>query len=100
MDWEQQARALAALAGLRVGLNRRGEWYAVLDDIEIGDGHILASAVSHGGGSLSSAIMRLWAVVVDELKPNEMLVKHATDKERRRAFRWNGFMWADVVEAE
>jgi hypothetical protein len=43
------------------------------------------------------AIDQHWAKLT-ELEANEYLVINAMSLEKRRAYRWNGFMWKEISE--
>lgn len=96
MNWQQKAHALAALADLSLRCRKAGDWY-VNQDVEIKNGSILEG--SYGNGSTpTAAIHNHWRQLVEELPPDQYLVVRA-HRDERRAVRWNGFMWAEVVES-
>ena len=63
--------------------------------VEIGDGAILHSPPCHCG-TFDEAINEHWREWVEQLKPDEYLVLHATDRKNRKHFRWNGYMWKEL----
>lgn len=72
-------------------------WYVVTPGVEIKDGGVLKSTGAHGMLP-HTAVIETWVQVTTDLKPHQYLVINAADPDRRRAVRWNGFMWADVIE--
>lgn len=94
MDWQQKAAALDALAEISVMIRKPGDWY-VSQRVEIKDGGILRG--DYGNGETpQAAIEDHWRNMVDNIG-SRYLVAHA-GTERRRAVRWNGFMWMDIPE--
>lgn len=103
MDWQQKAEALAGLTELAIcfrekqdRIGRPQSWY-VRQTIDIKDGPCLHGAFGNGH-TPQEAIENHWQRLVDELPADKYLVVRAADK--RRAVRWNGFMWQDVPEPD
>lgn len=103
MDWQQKAEALACLAELAVCFREKQwriggpePWY-IQQSIDIRDGGCLHGAYGNGY-TPQEAIENHWRRLVDELPPDKYLVVRNGDK--RRAVRWNGFMWQDVPELD
>lgn len=96
MDYQQKALALSALgwSEFEVKIRENGEWYASCAG-EIKDGHVLKSMLGNGA-TPEAAINELWTKAT-ALEPGEYIVVRAYS-DKRSAFRWNGFMWAPVVE--
>jgi hypothetical protein len=106
MDWQQKAEALAALTEFNIKFRERQwrigaaePWYVSQRiDVKETGGSVLTG--TYGNGSTpQEAVEDHWQRLVDGLKPTEYLVVRAGDSERR-AVRWNGFMWVDVIEAQ
>lgn len=101
---DQKAAALAGLAELHV-VYREKQWrvrsgskaWYVLQHVEIKDGPMLSGDYGNGW-TPEAAIEDHWRRLVDELPPGKYLVLHAGDPEKRRAVRWNGFMWETITE--
>lgn len=103
MDWQQKAEALSGLTDLAICFREKRDrigghepWY-VLQKIDIKDGSCLHGAYGNGA-TPQEAIEDHWKRLVDELPPDKYLIARWADK--RRAVRWNGFMWQDVPEPE
>lgn len=101
LNFDQKSEALASLAPLEIRYreeeNRIGHsapWY-VNHDVEVKNGSMLTGTYGNGS-SPAEAIEDHWHVLTD-LKAGEYLVINAYG-DRRRAVRWNGYMWADVDE--
>ncbi len=97
MNWEQKLMALKSLDDI-IGLRLRepGDWY-VSTRIEISDSHFLSSPTETCCQTPEDAVLARWECFTN-LKPDERLVIHATRREAREAFRWNGHMWERVAE--
>lgn len=103
MDWQEKAAALAGLTELAVCFREKQwriggpePWY-VQQRIYIKDDCVLRGVYGNGD-TPQEAIEDHWKHLVTELPANQYLVICASDSERRRAVRWNGFMWQDVPE--
>ena len=72
-----------------------GQFDCSLRGIEIKDGSILGG-VGGTGKSFDEAVEACWEELTD-LKPGAYIVRNASG-DKRRAFKWNGFMWDDVYE--
>ena len=92
MDWQQKAAALDALAPIQVMIREPGDWY-INQATEIG-GNGLLHGVYGNGRTPQEAIENHWSLLT-KLEPGFYIVTDATDRERRRHRRWNGFMWQD-----
>lgn len=98
MEVYQKFAAILAL-GPQACLRMRsdGSWYVADDHIEVKQGAMLCSP-SQAGSTPEKAIHECWEQLTD-LKNCEYLVAGG-NREDRKAFKWNGFMWADVKEAK
>ena len=95
MDYQEKAAALNALADIAIKIRAPNDWY-VSQSVEIKDGGVLVG--KYGNGSTpKEAVENHWLELVDKLPPDKYLVIHANG-DNRRAVRWNGYMWADVIE--
>lgn len=99
MDWQHKAAALDALAEFEIKFRKMGDWY-VSQNVEIKDSAILRSACGNGS-TPDEAIEDHWRQLVDDIAATPLyLVTRASSDTKRRAVRWNGFMWMDVHEPE
>ena len=94
MNWEQKFAACKGLAPITLQMRCPGDWY-VSHRVEKCDGHVLESA-PNSGSTPEDAVNNHWTWLT-ALKPDESIVVNAMDKNLRRAYRWNGFMWAEVA---
>ena len=96
MDWQQKAAALDALKAIEIRIRKPGDWY-VHHGVEIKDNGLLCG--DYGNGKTpEDAILDHWERLVTAIEqtPKYLVVNAMT--ERRRAVRWNGYMWQDVPE--
>lgn len=89
-----KARAMNALGRLTVQPVANG-WSAHCSRVEVRRRGFLASAVGFGH-TPDAAIEALWRHLVDEIDGEYLVIEAMTDK--RRAVRWNGFMWESATE--
>lgn len=101
MDYQQKAEALAALADLAV-MYREKQWriggpepWYCQQSIYVKNGSCMTSTGGNGF-TPEEAIDDHWKNIT-ELKPCEYLVVNS-GTPIRRTVRWNGFMWADILE--
>lgn len=104
MDWQQKAEALAGLSQLSIMFRERQwriggpePWY-VSQQVDIHCGSVLHGAFGNGF-TPQEAIENHWQRLVSDLKPDQHLIVKDSRGQKRRAVRWNGFMWEDVTEA-
>ncbi len=91
MDMLQKARAIDALAGIKIGLDMSGNWMCDTKRmVEIKDGPILKGTCGYGK-TVDASVDEMWRCLT-EIKPHEVLVMDASGVGRKH-FRWNGFMW-------
>lgn len=104
MDYQQKAEALASLCDLaicfrevrnRIGINH--PWY-VSQNIDVKNGGCLEGKYGNGA-TPQEAVEDHWRALVSELPADQYLIIREGGSPRR-AVRWNGFMWADVMEAK
>jgi hypothetical protein len=93
---KQRFMALNALAPCAIKIDANCDWYISHVAVEIQDGAVLRSVVGRGD-TPEKAIEDHWKQAT-ELAPHQYLVIDAFGVRKRRAFRWNGFMWAEVQE--
>ena len=96
MTWEQKAVALQAavfpgLISLR--FRKEGDWYVNKAGLERKEGGCLSSGYE-SGKTPQDAVEQAWEWAI---APDYYLVKYVAGSTRR-AVKWNGFMWEDVVE--
>jgi hypothetical protein len=98
LTWEQKAQALQALVGwsnFALKMRDIGNWYVQTTGLELKKGVCLSGSCVHAQDPQQAvALTWKWAT---ELEPDTYLVVNAY-RDNRRAVRWNGFMWEDVVE--
>jgi len=94
MDWQQKFVALKAIDS-DVALLARGygNWYLRFSP-EIGEPSILRSP-TQAGKDPEEAVDQAWK----EYSTAKRVVINAYSA-KRRAVKWNGFMWEEVVEAQ
>ena len=100
MDFKQQVQALAALnsGSLSIHLDIYGSWFINIGvDIKEGEGGCLRSSNGEHGATPELAVANAFTYLTN-LPKQEYLVKNSNDLDKRRAYRWNGFMWAEVYE--
>ena len=94
MTYEQKFAALGALCfAPALHMRKPGDWYVSMLGVERKEGPCLS------GGCISeptpeAAVDAKWEWAID---PRYYLVINAM-RDKRRAVRWNGFMWEDVDE--
>lgn len=93
IEWPHgmQTMALRALGELALNVRADGTWYVNLPHVEIKNGAMLTTP-TQTAPSPQKAIAEAWNTYSTGL----VIVQHPG--QPRRALRWNGFMWADVVE--
>jgi len=98
MTWEQKFAALQALLDFKgdAALHSRepGDWYVTLPSVSIKEGGLLVS-VGNSGATPQEAVEKTWTKLTS--LPNDHYIV-ASACSGRRAVRWNGFMWAPIVE--
>ena len=100
MNYEEKLAALNALVGVLgydIKMRSPGNWYCHLPGVEIKDGSMLTSPT--GSSPTPPMAVELTWKQHTYLSPFQNLVISACGP-KRRAVRWNGFMWEDVVEAK
>ena len=98
MTYEQMLKTCQALdPDCTIRMRKPGDWY-VDWRVEMKDGGVLRSEYGNGVSPVD-AIHNHWTIVAT-LPSNQYLVIEADVPSRRHAVRWNGFMWAPVVEPE
>jgi hypothetical protein len=98
MDWETRLAALNALQECSLKMRKPGDWY-VLQSIEIKDKSVLKSVCGNGEDP-ETAICDHWQQAT-ELASHEYIIARTYwegEVAKRRAVRWNGFMWDHVEE--
>lgn len=106
MDYQHKAEALAGLCDLFIKYRERQwrigsaePWY-VQQDINVKEAGASTLVGTYGNGlTPEAAINDHWRALVEDLGHNEYLIV-ASGTDRRRAVKWNGFMWADYPEPE
>ncbi len=96
MDWQEKAAALNALSEISILIRGPNDWYVNHQSIEVKDGGMLCGEYGNGD-SPYMALENHWDILTAIEHP-KYLVLHASDTKRRRAVRWNGYMWTDVLE--
>ena len=96
MDWEQKLMALKSLSpGIALSMRKPGNWYVSASHIEISNGVTLCSPIE-SEATPEEAVNARW-LRLTELQPGGCLVINAMN-DKRRAIKWNGYMWEDVDE--
>jgi hypothetical protein len=91
MTWEQKIQAMQAIGDFSLRMRHPGNWY-IGHSVSRKEGNLLS------GGLISAktpadAVEEYWLWLTD---PKHYIVLR--EAGARRAVRWNGFMWQDVVE--
>lgn len=97
MTWEEKLVALQCLGDTCLIMRRPGDWF-VSSRAEIKQGAILAREYGNGP-TPQAAVEDHWRIFVDDLPPGQYIVTDAYRPERK-AYRWTGYMWREVVESE
>ena len=97
MTWEQKLAACQAFADASFVMRKPGDWY-VNWRAEIKDGAVLVG--SYGNGARPEEAMHDHWRVVTGIGPGQYWVANAYETfGKRRAARWNGFMWEAIDES-
>lgn len=94
MTYEQMMCALKAIChGVSVCIRKPGDWYVTMPNVERKENGCLSSGCDSGKDPEAAIRSRwIWATASEHY-----LVVNAYQASRR-AVKWNGFMWEDVVE--
>jgi hypothetical protein len=95
MDYQRMMAALSAIGDCSIHQRSIGDWYVSLRGVEIGGDGMLRSPASRAS-TPEAAVVDAWLSMTN-LTQGQYLVLNAM-LPTRRAVRWNGFMWVDVVE--
>lgn len=98
MDWTQKAQALLMITGwydFSLKLREDGSWYVHHKGIERREGSCLSGGCQHGS-TPQEAVEQCWGWATDD---RYYLVKDA-GLPGRKAYKWAGFMWKEIEEAE
>lgn len=99
MTWEEKLAALTSLkSDISLKMRVPGDWYVFHIGVDIKRGGFLSSRCGNGT-TPQEAVEDHWKLKT-ELEEEEYIVLDAGNKEKRRAVKWNGYMWADIVEYE
>ena len=93
--WLQKFKIIRSLNPMGTSLLMRddGSWYIHQSGVERKEGRCLSSGCDHGR-SPEEATEQHWEWITNP----EYYVVVGAMSEHRRAVKWNGFMWEDVVE--
>lgn len=95
MTTDEKFAAINALADANLCMRKPGDWY-VSQSVEIKDGGMLIG--EYGNGSTpEDAIEDHWKILTGISHPKHLIANAGT--ERRKAARWNGFMWDHIQES-
>ena len=88
-----------ALSRFELRMRHLGNFYFASSEIETTKpGSNILSGDYGNGSTPEEAIANCWDVLTSD--PAKYIVLHAMIPEKRRAVRWNGFMWSEVREDE
>ncbi len=96
LNWTQKFKAIVAVSRYReASLRMRDDcsWYVSSMGVDRKEGGMLSGGCQ-SGISPEDAVEQWWSWATD---PKYYLITRGTD-DKRRAVRWNGFMWEDVNE--
>lgn len=93
MTWEQKLEALQVLTETALRMRKPGDWYvSAVSRYICGDGLMRAS---YGQGrSPELAVEDDWRQLVEYL-PSDRYIAIDTLWNRRKQYRWNGYMWKE-----
>jgi hypothetical protein len=94
VTWEEKFAALKSLShDVSLRMREPGDWYVSDPGVEIGGDGVLASK-TESGATPEAAVEMHWEILT-KLPPDKYIALDAfTDK--RRHYRWSGFMWTEV----
>lgn len=107
MNWEEKFAAMKALChpkACEVRMRKPGNWYVDCKGISISAGGSLIVGAGVSEPHPQRAIQMQWYRWTDEgfvgmgavvIKGAPLLVKDCLVPEKRRAYRWNGYMWEE-----
>lgn len=95
MDWVKKFQAMRALDKFNTCLHIRDDnsWYVHQSGVERKEGGFLSSG-SGNGRDPEEAVIQRWNWLTD---PKYCIVINASGP-KRRAVKWNGFMWEEIEE--
>lgn len=96
LTWEQKLVALNVLAKCTLEMRKPGDWW-VYQQVEKKVGTVLEAIFGEGIGP-EEAVEWHWKQMTQDVKEGEYLVTYGMDREKRKAHKWNGFMWEPVDE--
>lgn len=93
LTWEQKLEALQALIeypdNVKVGMRKAGDWYCSVRGVEVKRENILEGR--SGNGTTPQEAVENCFLALTTIHEEEVLVRDATT-DKRKHFRWNGFM--------
>lgn len=95
MNWQHKALAIQALTGpfgFSISMRKLGDWYVSHKYVSRKEGGCLSHSPQNGKDP-EDAVNQCWEWMTD---PKFYMVKY--EDAKRRAVKWNGFMWEDVNE--
>lgn len=94
MTWEQKVQAMQALGRVEFFMREPGDWSVSIFGVSRQEGSMISSCGTTG--TIEEAVDRRWLWATNQ----EFCLVINAMPDKRRAVRWNGFMWADVEEAK
>lgn len=91
LDWNQKAQAINVLGKLHLEPESDG-WF-VDSELSVTNGHTIGRPF-HRAATAEEAVLGLWRKLTD-LDSSSYVVTDAADSDRRRHWRWVGFMWKE-----
>lgn len=98
MTWERCFAAILALGDASLKMRAPGDWYVSQSNVEVKEAGASVISFPVGNGADPERAVLNYFGELTSLKPKEYVVIGALGS-KRRAVRWNGFMWADIDEA-
>ena len=96
VDWEQKLQALNAIGDCKLIMRQPGNWY-VSQGVDVKNIHVLEGRYGNGR-TPQEAVEDHWNSLTN-LAEHEYVVGREGCVGDRTAVRWNGFMWARVIDA-
>jgi hypothetical protein len=98
ITWEQKFAAIKAVCeygDANLQMRKPGDWYVHAKADLVQYGSIMSGSCGGDGSSPQEAVEAAWGRMT---RPGYHIVVFASNANKRRHVRWNGFMWEQVAE--